>query len=284
MAKHKQPLIKYLIENYFKDEDEVKKAVKLGIVSVNNKLVKRPGIDIIPDEDTIQVVGDSKLFVSRGGYKLQKALKLYELDVQNKICLDVGSSTGGFTDCLLQYGAELVYAVDTGYNQLDWSLRKHPQVRCHEKTNLRYLLPDKLYTKQELDENKKASFVVVDVSFISVLKLIPSIQRLSLGPDKTDLVVLIKPQFEAGKDNVGRGGIIKNPGIHFDILNEFINGCFRAGLDLENISYSPILGGAGNLEFIAHMTWPDKGRKFRPNLEEYLKKTVDIAYEDLKLL
>lgn len=284
MAKHKQPLIKYLIENYYKDEDEVKKAVKLGIVSVNSKLVKRPGIDIIPDEDKVEVVGDSYLFVSRGGYKLQKALKLFEISPKDKICLDVGSSTGGFTDCLLQYGAELVYAVDTGYNQLDWSLRKHAQVRCHEKTNIRYLLPDKLYTREELDQNQKASLVVVDVSFISVLKLIPSIQRLAVGPEKTDLIVLIKPQFEAGKDNVGRGGIVKNPSIHFEILHEFIHGCFRAGLDLENISYSPILGGAGNLEFIAHLTWPEKGRKFRPNLEEYLQKTVDIAYEDLGLL
>lgn len=279
MAKE-QNLIEFLVENYFQNEAEAQEAVKLGVVSVNNKLIKRPGITVCPAQDKIKVIGNSKIFVSRGGYKLQRALELFGLDVKERICLDIGSSTGGFTDCLLQYGASEVYSIDTGYGQLAWKLRKDPRVHCMERTNVRYLLPEKLYT----DENKpKASFVAIDVSFISAIKLLPPIQNLTKGPDETEFAILIKPQFEAGKNKVGKGGLVRNPEIHFEILNEFCHSMFRTGLDLKGLTHSPLLGASGNLEFLAHAVWTRRGYSLNPNLENWLKDVIKIAYTELHL-
>lgn len=279
----KQELLDYLAENYYDTVDRASTAVKLGIVYVNGKLIKRSGIKIDPIIDKVQIVGDAHLFVSRGGYKLQYALQEFNMTPKGKVCLDIGASTGGFTDCMLQYGADFVYSVDTGYGQLDWELRKNERVMCCERTNVRYLLPDKLYKPEVLESNQKASFIVVDVSFISVLKLIPSIQRLSIGVNHTEIIVLIKPQFEAGKNKVGRGGVIRNPNLHFDIVLEFIHGCYRAGLDIHHLTHSPILGSSGNLEFLAHLSWPKAGRSLNPKLEEWVKQVIETAYGVHKL-
>ncbi len=273
----KQSLSEYLIENYFSNVSQVEKAIKLGIVLVNNKTVKRVGIEVNPTADNIKVIGDGKIFVSRGGYKLQKALEVFDLSVKDLVCMDVGASTGGFTDCLLQKGAKKIYAIDTGYGQLDWTLRKNEKVKCIEKTNIRYLLSENLYE----EDDEKASFIVIDVSFISVIKLLPAIQKLSAGPDLTQMVVLIKPQFEAGKNKVARGGVIRNPEIHFEVLLEFIHSIYRAGLDLKGLNFSPILGASGNIEFLAHLIYPQRGHFINPNLETWIKKVIKIAYEDL---
>lgn len=277
----KQDLVAYLLDNYFDTKHQVEQAVKLGIVSVNGKTVKRPGIQVKPKEDNIKLIGETKLFVSRGGYKLQKALQSFGIDPHNQLCMDVGSSTGGFTDCLLQYGAKKVIAVDTGYGQLDWGLRKNSKVQVLEKTNIRHLMPERTYIQEDLDNNNCASLFAVDVSFISILKLIPSMQRLSVGVENTNFIFLIKPQFEAGKDEVGRGGVIRNPGLHQDILLKFIHGSYRAGLDIKSLTYSPITGGAGNIEFLGHFTWPRNGYSLHPNLEQFIEKTVTLAYADL---
>ena len=283
-------LIEYLLENYFNSLEEVETAVKLGIISINNKTVKRPGVEINLETDKIKVVGDSRLFVSRGGYKLQKAIEFFELEIQDKICLDIGASTGGFTDCLLQYGAQKIYAIDTGYGQLAWKLRTNPKVKCLEKTNVRYLMPERLY-EQELNNNLNnninnyyASLAVIDVSFISAVKLIPNIQKLLIGPDQSDIVVLVKPQFEAEKNKVGRGGIIRNPSLHFEILFDFIERVYRSYLNLKALTYSPILGNSGNLEFLAHFEWNKKNNEhIKLKLENFVKSVIAEAYEEFKL-
>lgn len=273
-------LSEFLVEHFFSSLHEAETAVKLGIVSVNGKTAKRAGIIIDEDTDQVKVVGDGKIFVSRGGYKLQCALKAFGLSVKDKICLDVGASTGGFTDCMLQYGARTVYAIDTGYGQLDWKIRTDDRVHIIERMNVRYLLPERLYTQSEV---VKASFAAIDVSFISAIKVIPSVQGLLQGPDKSEFVILIKPQFEAGKNQVGRGGLVKNPAIHQEILTTFVTNCYRAGLDIRKITHSPILGASGNLEFVAYATWPKAGPHINPQLNDWLKKIIQVAYSELGL-
>lgn len=281
MKNSKKPLIEFLTDNFFHTSEQAQEAVKLGIVSLNNKTIKRAGITVDENQDKIKVVGEGKLFVSRGGYKLQQALKVFGLNVQDKICLDIGSSTGGFTDCMLQYGARQVYAIDTGYGQLAWKLRINPQVHCIERMNVRYLLPERLYASSE--PILKATFAAIDVSFISVIKILPSLQGLLAGPDRSELAILIKPQFEAGKNQVGRGGLIKNPSIHLDILHEFVSSCQRAGIEIKKITHSPILGASGNLEFLAWGIWPKAGVRNNPLLQDWLKKIIEIAYSELGL-
>ncbi|MDX1919280.1 MAG: TlyA family RNA methyltransferase [Candidatus Caenarcaniphilales bacterium] len=277
----KRQLVEFLTEHFFDAETKALNAVKLGIVYLNGKLVKRPGIEIDEDIDQIKVVGGGNIFVSRGGYKLQKALQLYDINLQDRICLDIGASTGGFTDCMLQSGASKVFAIDTGYGQIDWKLRTDPRVNLVERMNVRYLLPERLYANVE--SVNKATFAAIDVSFISAIKVIPNVQGLLMGPDKSELVILIKPQFEAGKNQVARGGLIKNPKIHLEILSEFVSSCYRAGLEIKKITHSPILGASGNLEFVAYATWPKAGPKINLQLNDWLSKIIDLAYTELGL-
>ncbi|MDJ0625457.1 MAG: TlyA family RNA methyltransferase [Candidatus Caenarcaniphilales bacterium] len=271
----KKQLVEFLVDNYFKEENEALTAVKLGVVYVNGKLIKRPGIIVDEESDKVKVVGEGKIFVSRGGYKLQEALKVFGLSLNDRVCLDIGTSTGGFSDCMLQYGAKSVFAIDTGYGQLDWKIRTDERVTTVERMNVRYLLPERLYGNSEFS---KATFAAIDVSFISVIKIIPSIQNLLAGPDKSELAILVKPQFEAGKNQVGRGGLIKNPTIHLEILSHFVSSCYRAGLDIRKIIHSPLLGASGNLEFLAYATWPKAGPNINPQLNDWLSKIIDIAY------
>jgi 23S rRNA (cytidine1920-2'-O)/16S rRNA (cytidine1409-2'-O)-methyltransferase len=276
----KRQLLDFLAENYYKSADQAAQAVKLGVVFLNDRLVKRPGIIVNEESDRVKVVGDGKIFVSRGGYKLQEAIKVFGLNLKDRVCLDIGSSTGGFTDCMLQYGAKEIYAIDTGYGQLDWKLRTNPAVHCIERMNVRYLLPERLYPALDAP---KATFAAIDVSFISVVKIIGSIQGLMAGPDRSEFAILIKPQFEAGKNQVGRGGVVRNPQIHLEILSQFVTSCYRAGLDIKKVTHSPILGASGNVEFLAWATWPKAGPRINPLLDGWLKKIIEIAYEDLRL-
>lgn len=273
----KRPLIEFLVENYYKTPHDAETAVKLGVISLNGRQVKRPGIIVDEEVDVVKVVGESKIFVSRGGYKLQTALKSFGLNVKDKVCLDIGSSTGGFTDCMLQYGANTVYAIDTGYGQLDWKLRTDERVHIIERMNVRYLLPERLYPQEDA---VKATFAAIDVSFISAIKVIPSVQGLLAGPDKSEFAILIKPQFEAGKSQVGRGGLVRNPSIHLDILVNFVTNAHRTGLEIRKITHSPILGASGNLEFLAYATWPKAGPHINPQLSDWLSKIIDIAYTE----
>ena len=190
---------------------------------------------------------DSKLrveeglhFVSRGGIKLEHALRVFNVDVENRICMDVGASTGGFTDCLLKYGAKKVYAVDVGYGQLDWKLRNDPRVVVLEKQNIRYLPRDAITDDIEL--------VVIDTSFISLCIVIPSVMKF-LG-NKATMVSLIKPQFEAGRKDIGKGGVVRDYRVHERVKREISDFVFQLGFDIRGITESPILGSKGNKEFL----------------------------------
>lgn len=214
--------------------------VMAGEVMVNGVVVDKPGLRVsASDEITLK---NKPSFVSRGGEKLAGALRDFEFDVTNLVCADVGASTGGFTDCLLQNGAKKVYAIDVGYGVLDYSLRADERVIVMERTNARYI--------ESLDES--VSLVVVDASFISLKILLPAIQKW-LTPE-ADIITLIKPQFEAGKQDIGKGGVVRSSAIHARVIHEIIEFSIKAGLQLAGLTISPIKGPAGNIEFLAWFT------------------------------
>jgi 23S rRNA (cytidine1920-2'-O)/16S rRNA (cytidine1409-2'-O)-methyltransferase len=215
--------------------------VMAGVVLVNEKRVEKPS-ESFPPKSKIRIKGDSpeSRYVGRGGLKLEHALKEFGIDVNGSNCVDIGSSTGGFTDCLLQHGAAEVTAIDVGTNQLDWKLRSDTRVRVFENTNARELDPDRI--------NAPFDLAVMDVSFISVTKILPTVGRL-LKP-RGKLVVLVKPQFEVGRGEVGKGGIVREPEKHervVRVVNEFAG---SVGFDLIGRTDSPILGAEGNKEFL----------------------------------
>jgi len=179
-------------------------------------------------------------FVSRGGQKLEKALNCFGVSPEGKICIDCGASTGGFTDCLLQKGAKLVYAVDVGYGQLAWTLRNDKRVITMERTNIRYVTPDMLGEKPEL--------AVIDVSFISLALVLPVVRELMTK--KSEAICLIKPQFEAGKGKVGKKGVVRDPNVHKEVLDSFLDNSEKAGFIVKGLTYSPVKGPKGNIEYL----------------------------------
>lgn len=224
-------------------------AVIDGGVIVDGRKVTKPGAPVKP-ESIIEITSNwQKIkYVSRGGLKLEKALQQFGIDVTGRICLDLGASTGGFTDCLLQNGAHKVYAIDVGYGQLSWALRQDSRVVVKERTNVRHLQAEALYPEGE----PQATLAVADLSFISITKVLPSCAALLQPPG--ELVALIKPQFEAGKALVGRGGVIRSPEVHLQVLQDTTEAASRAGFSLIDLTYSPVKGPAGNIEFLAYWT------------------------------
>ena len=223
-----------------------------GRVLVNEQKVEKAGANV-DDDDAIRILGDDLPFVSRGGLKLAHALQHWRINVNGRTCLDVGASTGGFTDCLLQNGAARVIAVDTGYGQIDAKLRNDPRVQLLEKTNARYLTPEQLWPNPAQPE--PVSFVAVDVSFISATLVLPAVLRTvrsSAPPDGFALVVLVKPQFEAGREQVGKGGIVRDPAAQQRAVSRVEEAIIElGGTPVETIE-SPILGAAGNREFLLY--------------------------------
>ncbi|MDI3327676.1 MAG: TlyA family RNA methyltransferase [Alicyclobacillaceae bacterium] len=228
---------------YFSTRERAKAAVMAGRVFVGGRRVEKAGTRVGRDE-AIEVRGQDPPYVSRGGLKLEKALREFGVSVQNRVALDVGASTGGFTDCLLQHGARLVYAVDVGYGQLAWKLRSDSRVVPVERTNARYLRREDL-------PGPPPDLAVMDVSFISVRLLFPVLRRLL--PPGGDLIALIKPQFEAGREAVGRRGVVKDPDVHIRVLEEVGRAAEEAGFAVEGLTFSPIAGGEGNIEFLMHL-------------------------------
>jgi len=201
-------------------------------------------------------------FVSRGGQKLAKALKFFEVSPEGKACIDCGASTGGFTDCLLQNGAKLVYAVDVGYGQLAWTLRNDPRVITMERTNIRYVTPDMLETKPEL--------AVIDVSFISLKLVLPVVYKLLthnvICPKcNYEVITLLKPQFEAGKTKVGKKGVVRDPEIHKEVLHTFIQNVADSGFFVQGLTHSPVKGPKGNIEFLGYLTTQGESKKVDVN-------------------
>ena len=202
-------------------------------------------------------------YVSRGGAKLEKAISHFDISVEDKICIDCGASTGGFTDCLLQNGARKVYAVDVGYGQLAWSLRNDPRVKTMERTNIRYVTPEML--------DESPGLAVIDVSFISLALVLPVVHKLLTA--ESEVVCLIKPQFEAGKGKVGKKGVVSDSATHKEVLDTFIEKSENSGFLLKGMSYSPLKGPKGNIEFLGHLS--KTGEKATVNTDLLVKQAHD---------
>ena len=244
-------------EGHAASREKAKAIIMSGNVFVNGQRKDKAGATFDPDKVQIEVKGSTLKYVSRGGLKLEKAMAHFAIELNNKICMDIGASTGGFTDCMLQNGAAKVYSVDVGHGQLDWKLRNDTRVVCMEKTNFRFMLPG--------DIEDEPDFASVDVSFISLTKiLLPA--RAILKPDG-EMVCLIKPQFEAGRDKVGKKGVVREPQIHEEVVKKIIDYADFIGFDILHLDYSPIKGPEGNIEYLVHI---------RKNMEK-LQNTAEIT-------
>lgn len=222
--------------------EKAKTMIMEGNVFVNNNREDKAG-STFPDDCNIEIHGKTLQYVSRGGLKLEKAMKHFDISLDGKVCMDIGASTGGFTDCMLQNGAVKVYSVDVGYGQFAWKLRQDERVVCMEKTNIRYVTPDDI--DDELD------FASVDVSFISLTKVL--IPARALLKDNAEMVCLIKPQFEAGKDKVGKKGVVRDKNVHQEVIQKIVDFATENGFSVLNLEYSPIKGPEGNIEYLVHI-------------------------------
>ena len=229
-------------QGFFDSREKAKRAIMAGIVHNDHEIIDKPGTKV-PVDMELFVKGSVMPYVSRGGLKLEKALKYFDITMTDRVMVDIGSSTGGFTDCALQNKAKRVYAVDVGTNQLIWKLRNDPRVVVKEKTNFRHATTD-------LFEYELPNIATIDVSFIS-LKLIFEPLKEILN-DGDDIVALIKPQFEAGREDVGKKGIVKDAKIHQRVIENVISYANECQFSIQNLTYSPITGGEGNIEFLAH--------------------------------
>lgn len=225
--------------------EKAKRTIMAGLVYSNENRLDKPG-EKVNSDIPLAVKGNVLPYVSRGGLKLEKALKVFDLDVKGKTLLDIGASTGGFTDCALQNGAEMSYALDVGYNQLAWKLRQDERVEVMERTNFRYV-------KLEDLTRGLPDFASIDVSFISLRLILPVLKTLLVRG--SDIVALVKPQFEAGREQVGKKGIVRDRKVHEEVLNRIIGFAQEEGYDVLNLSFSPITGGDGNIEFLLHLQW-----------------------------
>ncbi|MFA5103834.1 MAG: TlyA family RNA methyltransferase [Candidatus Margulisiibacteriota bacterium] len=229
-------------KGFFESRTRAQSAIMAGQILVDEQKIDKAGT-LINEDSKIRILGEKLKYVSRGGLKLEKALDEFGIDPINQICLDIGASTGGFTDCLLQRGAEKVYAIDVGYGQLDLKIRNDPKVVVIERTNARYLRPQ--------DIPDKASLAVIDVSFISLSKILPAVFDLLAGDGQ--VAALVKPQFEAGRDKVGKGGIVKDEQARKDVLAKVIKEAESIGFKFIASCDSPISGADGNKEFLIHL-------------------------------
>jgi 23S rRNA (cytidine1920-2'-O)/16S rRNA (cytidine1409-2'-O)-methyltransferase len=245
----KQRLDKLLFDRGFVPSRERAQALIIaGKVLVDEQKVEKPGASVL-DDASIRLLGEDLRYVSRGGLKLEKALEHWGIDVTGKTCIDVGASTGGFTDCLLQHGASRVIAVDTGRGQIDAKLRNDARVRLLEQTNARYL------TREQLDLNGRADFVAMDVAFISATLVLPAVVA---SAEPREVVVLVKPQFEVGRERVGSGGIVRDEADHVAAVAKVRESVERLGGTSLDVIESPIAGAEGNREFLLHAWFPSK--------------------------
>ncbi len=269
MANKKIRLDQLLIEKgIFTSRERAKAAIMSGKVFVDGKRVDKAGEKVI-EEAALEYKGEKMPYVSRGGYKLAKAIKEFAIDLRDKQCIDIGASTGGFTDCMLQNGAIKVYSVDVGYGQLAWKLRTDSRVVCMERTNFRYV------TKENIPE--EIDFASIDVSFISLKKIIPT--ALDLMADTGEIVALIKPQFEAGRDKVGKKGVVKDKNTHSEVIKSIIDFLEDKNLSILGLSYSPIKGPEGNIEYLVYFS--KEYSKTNPFTIDYINKLVDASHGEL---
>ncbi len=247
--------------------EKAKAMIMEGLVLVDGQREDKPGASFA-DTVSITLKGKPMPYVSRGGLKLEKAVNTFGFSLEGRVCMDVGSSTGGFTDCMLQNGASYVYCVDVGYGQLDWKLRSDSRVCCMEKTNIRYLTSDKL--------KEAPNFVSIDVSFISLTKVLNVVY--SLMADEGDVVALIKPQFEAGREKVGKKGVVRDPSVHEEVIQKVIEFAAETGFAVSGLDFSPVKGPEGNIEYLL---WMQKGKQNDEAETDWAmaaKKTVEQSH------
>ncbi|HYK73297.1 MAG TPA: TlyA family RNA methyltransferase [Pseudoneobacillus sp.] len=252
--------------------EKAKRAVMAGLVYTNEQRLDKPG-EKVSSDIPLTVKGNLLPYVSRGGLKLEKALKVFSLDIKGKKMIDIGASTGGFTDCALQNGVAMSYALDVGYNQLAWKLRQDDRVVVMERTNFRYVTVADL--TMGLPE-----FASIDVSFISLSLILPVLKTL-LTAD-SDVVALIKPQFEAGRDQVGKKGIVRDPDVHLAVIEKIIKLAIIEGYNVQDLSFSPITGGDGNIEFLIHLKWTGHQQEGQNLLEVKPIEVVQNAHLEFK--
>ncbi|MDR0922672.1 MAG: TlyA family RNA methyltransferase [Lactobacillales bacterium] len=270
MSKKERVDVLAVQQGLFDTREKAKRAVMAGlIVDQNNLRHDKPG-EKLPFDTTLRVKGEVMPYVSRGGLKLEKALKIFDFDVADKVVLDIGASTGGFTDVALQNGAKLSYALDVGTNQLAWKIRSDERVVVMEQTNFRYSKPEDFL-------DGLPDVATIDVSFISLRLIFPPLHAiLKLGGD---VMALIKPQFEAGKEQVGKKGIVRDEKVHQEVVREVFDFATKDGFDVCGLDFSPITGGEGNIEFIAHLKKVDGTGTISDTV--HLEEVVQSAHEVL---
>lgn len=266
----KERLDKYLTDlGYFETKSKAASAILAGNVKINGEYITKSGFQINPEKE-YEIIIKSMPYVSRGGFKLKKALDAFSFDVNGRICIDAGASTGGFTDCLLQNGAKFVYAADVGYGQLDWKIRSDHRVKVIEKTNLRICEFSDIYSEGE----PVADLLVSDLSFISLTKVFENLRKL-LNPKFHEMICLIKPQFEAGKEKVEKGGVVRDKKVHEEVIKNVIDCALSLGYAIKGLTYSSIKGPSGNIEYLLWIS--TEGEAIQPNIAEI----VNSAFENL---
>ena len=255
--------------------EKAKAVIMAGSVYVDGQKEDKAGSVFDEESAQIEVRGHALPYVSRGGLKLEKALQVFPITLTDKICMDIGASTGGFTDCMLQNGATKVYSVDVGYGQLDWKLRQDERVVCMEKTNFRYMTPE--------DIPDVLDFASVDVSFISLDKILTP--AYALLKEQGEMVALIKPQFEAGREKVGKKGVVREPKVHEEVMAKIVRHADEVSFEVLGLSYSPIRGPEGNIEYLIHLR-KNPERTIYPDIlavfEKKIKEIVEDAHRELE--
>ena len=266
--KNKKRLDVLLVEQmYAETRSKAQAIIMAGLVYVNGQKADKAGMSFDADTAVIEVRGQACPYVSRGGLKLEKALRDFGVDPTGFVCSDSGCSTGGFTDCLLQQGASKVFAIDVGYGELNWKIRNDPRVVVMERTNIRYVTPE--------DIGEPLDLSVIDVSFISLRIVLPAIKNL-LKEKQGQVLCLIKPQFEAGRENVGKNGVIRDPAVHKEVLDSIVALARELGFTILGLTFSPVKGPAGNIEFLGHLTLADV-----PGIEPDTADVVAQAHKTL---
>ncbi len=245
----KERLDKYLTDlGYFETKSKASAAILAGHVKINDEYITKAGFQINPNKE-YDIVVKSMPYVSRGGFKLKKAFDAFNFSPSDRICFDAGASTGGFTDCLLQNGAKFVYAVDVGYGQLDWKIRSDERVKTIERTNLKICAYEEIYA----DGEPIADLLVSDLSFISLTKVLPNLKTL-LKPDFHEMICLIKPQFEAGKEKVEKGGVVRDKKVHAEVIENVIACAKDLSYKINGLTFSSIKGPSGNIEYLVWLS------------------------------
>ena len=263
----KERLDKYLTDlGYFETKSKASSAILAGDVKINDEYITKAGFQINTEKD-YDIVVKAMPYVSRGGFKLKKALDTFPIQVKDRICLDAGASTGGFTDCLLQNGAKFVYSADVGYGQLDWKIRSDKRVKAIERTNLKICKFTDIYAENE----PIANLLVSDLSFISLTKVLENLKKL-MDPDFHEMICLIKPQFEAGKENVEKGGVVKNKNVHKDVITNVVTFAKKLNYGIKGLTYSSIKGPSGNIEYLIWLSTKDIDSQYDIN------NTVEDAF------